>query len=114
MRLMMMTMTNVHHCIYANLLDYSTIMLGLLIASTFDLLFTFLLSSGPLLTLSPLLHLTSVLLVDENVSVPSFSSLHADDSLVDVVEAILGGPSLDLVLGGKLENFSNILGRTDQ
>ena len=55
------------------------------------------------------LHLTSVLLVDENVSVPGLSSLHADNSLVDVVEAVLGGPSLDLVLGGEFEDFSDIL-----
>lgn len=40
--------------------------------------------------------------------------MHALDGLVDVIQAVLGGPSLDLVLGGKLENFGDILWRTDE
>ena len=55
-----------------------------------------------------LLQLSPVLFIDQDISVPGLSSVHALDGLVDVIEAVLGGPSLDLVLCGKLEHLGDI------
>jgi len=57
---------------------------------------------------SSFLHLSPVLFIDQDISVPGLTSVHALDGLVDVIEAVLGGPSLDFVLCGKLEHLGDV------
>lgn len=57
------------------------------------------------------LHFTTVVLVDQDVSVSSTAVVHVGDSLVDVVHGPSLGPSLDLVITGKLQHLGDGGGR---
>ena len=53
------------------------------------------------------LKLSTVLLVDEDVSVSNVSLVHLGDDLVDVVELSLLDPRVDLLLGGEFEHLAD-------
>ena len=53
------------------------------------------------------LKLSTVLLVDKDVSVSNITLVHLGDDLVDVVELSLLDPGVDLLLGGEFEHLGD-------
>jgi hypothetical protein len=64
-----------------------------------------------ILTLS---ELSTVLLVDEDVSVPCLSILHAYNSVVGFGQGVPLDPGLDVVFTSKFQTFGNITRGSDE
>jgi hypothetical protein len=59
------------------------------------------------------LELSTVLLVYQNISVPSLTLVLADNSLIDLIKRVLLDPRPDFVVANELEHLSDGCGRSN-